>query len=66
MKVSPETVNKKPPKFNSDESSSRTRVLRPQIEEYVKPPIEHPLDKVADAIRKSWIRERSSSRGTDL
>lgn len=52
-------MNKKSPKFNSHESSSRTRVLRPQIKEYVKPLIEDPLDKMADAIRKSWIRERS-------
>lgn len=34
-------------------------MLRPQIEEYVKPLIKDPLDKLADAIRKSWIRERS-------
>ena len=34
-------------------------MLRPQIKEYVKPLIEDPLDKLADAIRKSWIRERS-------
>lgn len=34
-------------------------MLRPEIEEYVKPLIEDPLDKLADEIRKSWIRERS-------
>jgi hypothetical protein len=54
-------MNKKTPKLNSEESSSRIRVLRPQIEECVKPQTDSTADKLADAIRKSWIRERQHS-----
>ena len=46
--------------LNSDESNSRTRVLRPRMEESVKPPTDRAADKLADAIRKSWIQERSN------
>jgi hypothetical protein len=58
-------MNKKIPKFNSQESDSRTRVLRPQIDECVKPVktlSDNTVDKLAEAIRKSWIGERSNGR----
>lgn len=53
-------MNTKTPKFNSQRTGSRTRVLRPQIEERGKPLTDSTVDKLAEAIRKAWIRERSN------
>lgn len=49
-----------PTQLNSEESDSRTRVLRPRMEESVKPPTRSAADKLADVIRKSWIQGRST------
>jgi hypothetical protein len=49
-----------PIQLDSKESSPRTRVLRPRMEESAKPLIsDNAADKLANAIRKSWIQERS-------
>ncbi len=45
---------------NSEESSSRTRVLRSTMKEPAKVSTDSAADKLADAIRKSWIQERSN------
>jgi len=42
------------------EASSTTRVFRPRMEEAGKPLSERAADKLANAIRKSWIQERSN------
>lgn len=58
-------MNKKIPKFNSQESDSKTRVLRPQTGDYVKlvkPPSNDTVDELANAIRKTWIAERSNGQ----
>lgn len=47
-----------PAQLNSEETGSRTRVLR--MEESVNASASSDADKLADAIRKSWIRERSN------
>ena len=51
--------------FNSEESDSRTRVFRPRTAESLKAPNDSATDKLADAIRKSWIQERSDGAASN-